>query len=52
MPKLGIVAEYLAFLKQSKKWWLLPILIVMFLLGGLIFLTQGSALSPFIYTLF
>jgi hypothetical protein len=52
MRKPGIVGEYLVFLKQSKKWWLWPIFIFMFLLGGLIFLTQGSALSPFIYTLF
>jgi len=52
MPKLGIIAEYFEFLKQSKKWWLWPIAIVTLLLGGLIILTQGSAIAPFIYTIF
>ena len=41
-----------AFMKERKKYWLLPIIIVMVLLGALIVLTEGSAVAPFIYTLF
>ncbi len=52
MAKLSIIAEYVSFLRNHKKWWLLPIVIVLLLLGALIVLTQGSALAPFIYTLF
>ncbi len=52
MSKLKIVAEYFEFLKKNKKWWLLPIVAILLLLGILIILTQGSALAPFIYTLF
>jgi hypothetical protein len=44
--------EFLAFLGVRKKYWLLPVLIVMVLFGGLIVLTKGSAVAPFIYTLF
>ena len=40
------------FLKERKKFWLLPIILVLLLLGGLIVLTSGSAVAPFIYTLF
>jgi len=40
------------FLKQRKKFWLLPIILVLVLLGSLIVFTQGSAVAPFIYTLF
>ncbi len=47
----GIVAEFVAFLKQNKKFWLLPLIIVMLLLAGLLFLS-GTAAAPFIYTLF
>ena len=39
-------------MRVRKKFWLLPILVMMFLLGGLIVLTQGSAVAPFIYTVF
>ena len=46
------LAELWEFLKVRKKFWLLPILIMMVLLGGLIVLSQGSAVAPFIYTLF
>jgi hypothetical protein len=48
----GFIGELWAFLKVRKKFWLLPILLVMMMLGGLIVLTQGSAVAPFIYTLF
>ena len=47
----SLAAEFLEFLGQNKKWWMLPILIVMLLLGVLIFLS-GTAAAPFIYTLF
>ena len=41
-----------AFLKERKKWWLLPMVIVLLLFGVLIVLTSGTAIAPFIYTLF
>ncbi len=50
--KLGIFGELLAFLMHRKKWWLAPILILLVLLSLLIVLTEGSAVAPFIYTLF
>ncbi|MDR4467368.1 MAG: DUF5989 family protein [Nitrospira sp.] len=46
------LAELWAFMKERKKFWLLPIFMVLLLLGMLIMLTQGSAVAPFIYTLF
>ena len=46
------VLELWAFMKERKKFWLLPIVIVLVLFGTLIVLTQGSAVTPFIYTLF
>ena len=52
MGKLSILAEFWAFLRVRKKWWLGPIIFVMLLLSLLIVLTEGSALAPFIYTLF
>ena len=52
MAKWNIVREYLSFLKPHKKWWLLPIVLILLLLGIVIILAQGSALAPFIYTLF
>jgi hypothetical protein len=48
----SFLGEIWAFLKVRKKFWLVPILLVMIALGGLIVLTQGSAVAPFIYTLF
>ena len=52
MGKLSIIGELWEFLKVRKKWWLLPIILFLVLLGGLIILTQGSALAPFIYAIF
>ena len=52
MSKLAIIGEFWAFLKARKKWWLAPIVIFLFLLGALIIFTEGSAVAPFIYTLF
>ncbi|MGB2868667.1 MAG: DUF5989 family protein [Bacteroidota bacterium] len=50
--KLEIFSELWAFMKIRKKWWLGPIIFVLLFLGLFIILTQGSALAPFIYTLF
>jgi len=49
---MSLPAELWRFMKSRKKFWLLPIVVVMFLLGGLLLLAQGSAVAPFIYTLF
>jgi len=49
---MSLLSELLAYVRVRKKYWLLPILIMMVLLGALIVLTQGSAVAPFIYTLF
>lgn len=49
---VSFLSEFCAFLRVRKKFWLLPVLIVMVLFGGLIVLTKGSAVAPFIYTLF
>lgn len=49
---LDLVRELWAFMSQRKKFWLLPIITILLLLGALIVFTQGSALAPFIYTLF
>ena len=49
---MSFVAELWRFMRVRKKFWLLPILVVMALFGGLLFLTQGSAVAPFIYTIF
>jgi len=48
----GFVREIWAFLRVRKKYWMLPIFVVMGVLGGLIVLTKGSAIAPFIYTIF
>lgn len=49
---MSIVSELWEYLKVRKKFWLLPVLAVLALFGGLIVLSQGSALAPFVYTLF
>ena len=49
---MSFVKEFFEFLKIRKKYWLLPILIVLVLFGALIVLSQGSAIAPFIYTIF
>lgn len=48
----GLIGELWDFLKTRKKWWLLPILILLVLVGALIILSQSSVISPFIYTIF
>lgn len=52
MSKFEILSEFWNFLKVRKKWWLLPIVLVLLLLGILIVFSQSSAIAPFIYTLF
>lgn len=52
MSKLSILLEFWQFLKVRKKWWLLPIMFFLVLLGAVIIFAQGSAIAPFIYTLF
>jgi hypothetical protein len=52
MAKTGLMSELWAFMKVRKKWWLMPIIIVMLLVGALLVFAQGSALAPFIYTIF
>ena len=49
---MEFIKEFWEFLKIRKKYWLMPIIIVLFIFGGLIVLSQGSAVAPFIYTLF
>ena len=50
--RFSIMGELWAFMKVRKKWWLGPIILGLVLLGLVILLTEGSALAPFIYTLF
>ena len=47
-----LIKDFFGFMAKRKKYWLAPIIIVMLLLGALIVLTQGSAIAPFIYTIF
>ena len=49
---MGFIKEFWEFLKVRKKYWLLPIIIVLVIFGGLIVLSQGTAVAPFIYTIF
>jgi len=49
---MSLLKELWRFIRVRKKFWLLPIIIMMFLFGGLIVVTQGSAVAPFIYTVF
>jgi len=50
--KISIMGEFLRFLWERKLWWMIPMFLVFFALGLLLVLAQGSALAPFIYTLF
>lgn len=52
MSKLQVVNELWLFMKENKKYWLAPILLTLVLVGALLVLAQGSAIAPFIYTLF
>ena len=52
MAKSRVLFEFMEFLKQEKKYWLMPIVVVFVLFGLLIVFSQSSAVAPFIYTLF
>ena len=49
---MNFLKEFYSFLKHRKKYWLLPLLIVLVIFGSLIALTQGTAIAPFVYTVF
>jgi hypothetical protein len=49
---MGLLSELWAFMRVRKKWWLLPIVVILLIVGGLLVFAQGSALAPFIYTVF
>jgi len=49
---MEFLTDLFGFLKERKKYWLLPIILTLLLLGGLIVFTSGSAIAPFIYTIF
>jgi hypothetical protein len=52
MTRRGPISELWAFMKVRKKWWLLPIIVVLLLVGMLLVFAEGSVLAPFIYTIF
>ncbi len=52
MSKFQVASEFWQFMKYNKKFWLLPIVITLLLVGSLLVLAKGSALSPFIYAIF
>ena len=52
MSGLSLVREFWAFMRVRKKWWLLPILLVMLAIGALVIFAQSSVLAPLIYTIF
>jgi hypothetical protein len=49
---MGFLTEFWSYLKARKKFWLVPVLLVLVVFGGLIVLAKGSAIAPFIYTIF
>lgn len=49
---MSLVSELWGLMRERKKWWLLPVIVVMVVVGSLLVLAQGSALAPFIYTIF
>lgn len=49
---MSLIRELWAFMRERKKWWLLPIIVVLMTVGALLVFAQGSALAPFIYTIF
>jgi hypothetical protein len=52
MSRRTVVLELWTFMRIRKKWWLLPLVAVMLIVAGMLFLAQGSALAPFIYSIF
>ena len=49
---MDLIKEFISFLLLRKKYWLIPIIILLFLFGGIIVLTQGTAVAPLVYTIF
>lgn len=49
---MSLVKELFAYMSARKKWWLLPVITILLIVGGLLVLAQGSAIAPFIYTVF
>jgi hypothetical protein len=49
---VGFLTEFFQFVGHRKKYWLLPVFVMMLVFGGLLILTKGSAIAPFVYTLF
>ena len=49
---MSLIGELWGFMRERKKWWLLPVIVVMLIVGTLLVFAQGSALAPFIYTIF
>jgi len=49
---IALLRELWLFVRQNKKWWLLPMIAILLLIGTVMFFTQGSVLAPFIYTIF
>jgi len=52
MTKFSIIKEFWAFLRSNKKWWLMPIVFFLLILGAILVAAKGSVLAPFIYSLF
>ncbi len=52
MSKFGIIKEFFAFVKARKRYWLVPVIVILVLLGVLLVVAEHSAIAPFIYTLF
>ena len=52
MNRLAIIREFFDFLRERKKWWIAPIVVFLLMLGGILVFAKGSALAPFIYSLF
>ena len=52
MNRFGTIKEFWQFLRERKRWWLAPIVIFLLLLGAVLIFAKGSALAPFIYSLF
>ena len=52
MSSVGLAKDLWAFMRVRKRWWLLPILAVLLIVGGLLVFAQGSVLAPFVYTIF
>jgi hypothetical protein len=52
LSMLSLIKELGAYMSARKKWWLLPVITILLIIGGLLVLAQGSAVAPFIYTVF